>query len=454
MKKKILSQIGVVLLGILMIAGCSPTYPKEKMINSIKELCKKEYGIENVHVKVSGNTVGVYLPVDQLFEADLEKLLAANPDGNIEDILKFHPDALDKIDDIMQAVTRAMLSSDNTIEFSVVKIVDTRLTGAELTFISNTLDRKRVHLMDISRNEYRKRIIQDMKINPMVVWKIMVREIFAQLGQQTPEEIIEDFFVKGWTPGQISEFFYRDLMETVQKHDVQYEILDIRTRPFPPDKGIVYAKVKQTYDEEKVNPEWMSVPSGTELEYLFVIRVTPDGYRIQQIIPFYFINEQGQLQKVNLPREMSVYQSLDQWPDEFDIKEIKLNDFVAGQVTLRVQHEFSGDERVMNTFTSLKMQFESFPNEDKEGYILKMDFVLRGNPALLPRTLEEYMQHEDIRYVLKPALSEFAYVARQYHSKYDFLRLKLNNGYVIDLNPEAINELGHGRATLIDLVKK
>ena len=54
----------------LLTSACSlKSYPADSIKQSLAELCRTEYGIEELDVKVSGNTIGVYLPLDKLFAA-------------------------------------------------------------------------------------------------------------------------------------------------------------------------------------------------------------------------------------------------------------------------------------------------------------------------------------------------------------------------------------------------
>ncbi|MBI3999378.1 MAG: hypothetical protein HY351_02080, partial [Candidatus Omnitrophica bacterium] len=61
------SLFGLMGLGSL-LSGCNQsTYPEDKMESAIKEICSKEYKVDDVEVKFAGKTIGVFLPLKKLF---------------------------------------------------------------------------------------------------------------------------------------------------------------------------------------------------------------------------------------------------------------------------------------------------------------------------------------------------------------------------------------------------
>jgi len=67
---------GSLLILCLSFWGCTQTYPSHRVKESIQEICRKEYGIENIQVKIEGRTIGVYLPIKKLFATDLKGALS------------------------------------------------------------------------------------------------------------------------------------------------------------------------------------------------------------------------------------------------------------------------------------------------------------------------------------------------------------------------------------------
>ena len=64
------------LVVFLILAGLSacnkPTYPTGKIEESVLKLCKDEYKLDNVKIKILGSTLGVYIPVEGLIDPDLK----------------------------------------------------------------------------------------------------------------------------------------------------------------------------------------------------------------------------------------------------------------------------------------------------------------------------------------------------------------------------------------------
>ena len=99
------------------LSGCQPSYPKDYVESSIKEICQKDYGITEVEVKIKGKTLGVYLPLKQLFSVDYEKFIGGELEGGLENLIQFHPDALEKVEDVLFSTSRVILSTDREIDF-------------------------------------------------------------------------------------------------------------------------------------------------------------------------------------------------------------------------------------------------------------------------------------------------------------------------------------------------
>ena len=146
---KILFSFFVIIVAAA-ITSCSPTYPREKMVEGVKKLCKKEYGVD-VDVKVEGKTLGVRIPLKGLFD---------------KETLQISPKALERIDGVMLSVSRVALSSDRSIEFYIVITNDQDVPGAELVITRYVPDLRRYVFGDISRDEFTKRMVFDVRFNP------------------------------------------------------------------------------------------------------------------------------------------------------------------------------------------------------------------------------------------------------------------------------------------------
>jgi len=64
-------KVLALLLFLIPLYSCTPaTYSKEKVKESVINLCKDEYDLD-VEVKIIGSTLGVYIPIEGLVDKDL-----------------------------------------------------------------------------------------------------------------------------------------------------------------------------------------------------------------------------------------------------------------------------------------------------------------------------------------------------------------------------------------------
>ena len=164
----------------LSIAGCEPTYPKEKFKESIIRLCKKEYKID-VKVKTVGKTVAIYLPLTNLLDFTFA----------------LTPDAGEKINQVILNITRVVLSTDAEYDFYCVMAHDVRIPEIQIVIIKSVEDVRRFLLGDISRGEYGKRMLIDMRIAPQAQKERAVKDVFDRMNidKKWQEGVMQDFFM-------------------------------------------------------------------------------------------------------------------------------------------------------------------------------------------------------------------------------------------------------------------
>lgn len=154
--------VPIFLVGVLV--GCAPTYPYERAAEEVKRLCRQEYGID-VLVKIQGDTIGVFLPLERFFETPVD---LDSPKG-ILDLLtgnvRLAQEVGEKLDDVMLSTTRVVLSTDRPLQFYVVLAID-RKTGAGISLTRYVEDIKRFMLGDISRGDFINRMLLEMRYYP------------------------------------------------------------------------------------------------------------------------------------------------------------------------------------------------------------------------------------------------------------------------------------------------
>jgi hypothetical protein len=149
MRFKILCILSFLAFSISGIS-CAPTYPKERIVEGVKKLCEKEYGTE-VEVAIEGPTMGVRMPIEGLFDANT---------------FQINTESFDKVTGVMLSASRVALSSDKSIDFYTVIAYDKKVPGAEVVMTRYVHDLRRFFLGDISRGEFTKRMVFDIRFNP------------------------------------------------------------------------------------------------------------------------------------------------------------------------------------------------------------------------------------------------------------------------------------------------
>jgi hypothetical protein len=176
------------LLVATFLSSCSPTYPQEKVVDSLVALCKEEYKTE-IQATINATTIGVLVPVDGLFEV-------ATPGMSEEDLrrisegLPFSKGALDKIEVASRSLSRVVLSTDASLEFYTVVTRDLE-SGVEFLWSGYITDLKRLNYLDISQGDFLKyRTPIALRIQPERIAKKTVENFFRDLGSRSMVQIL------------------------------------------------------------------------------------------------------------------------------------------------------------------------------------------------------------------------------------------------------------------------
>ncbi|MFH1857295.1 MAG: hypothetical protein ABH845_00100, partial [Candidatus Omnitrophota bacterium] len=97
----------------------------------------------NVTVQRVGKTLGVYVPLEKLFDSTL----------------RLSPEVGDQLDGVILSTSRVVLSTNDPPDFYVVVAQDKRIPGIELKLIRYVQDLRRFWLQDLSRGEFNKRML-------------------------------------------------------------------------------------------------------------------------------------------------------------------------------------------------------------------------------------------------------------------------------------------------------
>ena len=123
-------------------SGCAPTYPKDKLAQTLINVCKKEYDVE-IQAKLVGKTIVVFIPLDELFDLKLDIL----------------PEAVEKIEDVILTTSRALFSTDAEVDFYMIIAADVKTTAAEVFLVRYMDDVYKFMHGWINREDYSGRIL-------------------------------------------------------------------------------------------------------------------------------------------------------------------------------------------------------------------------------------------------------------------------------------------------------
>jgi hypothetical protein len=446
------------------LSGCkAATYPEAEIISSIQEICRKEYKIEGVEVELVGKTIGVFLPLKKLFTTDVKHLVMTGKVEDLESLFEPEPEAMDQLEDVLFTISRVMLSTDKEIDFYVLKAADVKGTGLQLVLTGYIPDVRRVRLWDIPRSEYRKRVFHELKLNRTILWEEPIRGFFKDIKSLNRDELEEEYFLYKPTPETVSPFFYDFLKLREHKEHHVIDLLELKSYPYANLQALVYVKFAETFSLKPGIPKYrIPYESGFEHEYIFIVEPGETEFKIAHVIPFQYLDEQGQLQRSKFPRELELYQDLESWSERFEVVEIFLGEFLARQLNRRVQGLLMSDERVRLTVKSARLNFVFLGGEpDKLDLSETPHFILYFNLLTkpmksMPTSLFRATQDDDVQYVLDLMLKELNSVVRGYSfSDFGYVELMWDGGppsETIKISPESLELFRRGKLDIKELL--
>lgn len=409
--------VGLFLSLTVIASGCSneSSYPADKLEESLRQITKTEYGIEELHVKIVDKTIGVYLPLKKLFVSDFKDSLNNGKIDNVEALFEPSPEAMDKVEDVLFSISRVLLSTDKPLDFYVLQATDVENTGLQLVLKGNVQDIKRVRIWDIPRSEYRKRVIHELRLNPAVLWHRPVRRVISQL-TEISEGKIESQDLRGHiTPSLVRHLFFEIMPSKPESiTGIRWYVEDMRSTELNNQNAVVYAKVRPITENGFLTED--------AFEYLFIVSSSGKDGKITRIIPFQFRKPDGGYEKIDFPEELQIEANLSKWNEEFLVEPFTMGGFLAQQMTRRLQNILTQDERILNTVREAKLEFVYEEAPEPEHFSLNIDVRLRDGE----QKTDSIMFHEDMIYILNLASREFVDVMRSYQfGNYDHLRFNV-----------------------------
>jgi len=176
---KIFISLVSCVLYLVSLIGCTSTYPQDKIKESIVKICKEEYK-SDVKVETAGRTMVIYLPLSDLMDFSFALTKTASA----------------KINDVIFTAARVALSTDAKIDFYCVIAHDVKMPELQIIIIKNVEDVKRLFANDISRGEYMKRMLIDLRWSSQAKKEQVVKEVFSKmsLDPKWQDQVMADFF--------------------------------------------------------------------------------------------------------------------------------------------------------------------------------------------------------------------------------------------------------------------
>ncbi len=403
-------------------SSCGPaSYPEARCKEDLQKIAREEYGIPQIEVEFAGTTLGVFLPLDHLFAMDLKAALMSGSVTDMENLFQPTEEVIDKVEDILFSMSRVMLSTDKKINFYYLQATDVEKSGMDLTFIGQIDDLKRVRFWDIPRSEYRKRIIHDLHMNRAALWHRPVKHFFRDLNEAAASDVQSRYFQNTAQAKWAREFFFVDSKGfMLSRGRGRWMVLDIRSIQLQDNEIVVYVKAEVVPKDPKDG----DLKSKT-IEYLFQVSTPGDTEKIRRIIPMSYLDDKTATQDFSFTREM-IMNSLSNWETEFKTPDITMGDFLSRQLTRRFQGIASEDERIYNTFASIKLAVHFEPGSGPR-------FVFNAVAPLRETKEVAYSPdrgiHEDVLYFWDRVAREFVEVLRSYGFKdYQSLQFQLFQG--------------------------
>lgn len=208
---------------VVCLAGCGPTYPKKQIKESIVKVCKKEYKLD-VKVDTIGKTIVIYLPLPDLIDMTFAITKTAS----------------EKINDVILTVSRVALSTDAKYDFYCVIAHDVRIPEIQIVIIKSVDDVKRFMLNDISRDDYSKRMLIDIRLSPQAQKEKSIKQVFEKmnLDKKWQDQVMDEFFRS--QPTGLGEIGY---------WDGRFYIKDITLTEFLAEQ--IASRIKMEFREDK-----------------------------------------------------------------------------------------------------------------------------------------------------------------------------------------------------------
>lgn len=290
------------------LSSCGPTYPKEKVVESVIRLAAQEYVVP-IQAVLNGTTLGVLIPVRGLFdnlppEADESQieLAAQNP--------QFSKEGLEAIEDVSLAMRRVALSTDAKIDFYTLVARD-EATHLEFAWSGSVTDLKRVSYLDISQGDFLKyRTPVSLRLAPVRAAARTVENFLADLRNKPAGQILKRYVAPGARVNEILPTLFLLLAEVPEVENLKQA--QLAAVQISPQEVLVHAQFKK---------------ENQTVAYLFELSTSEFRGMIRGIIR---VSAPGAL-----PKAYRSWGDPSGWAGLFHVEAIQLPQFLADQIARR-----------------------------------------------------------------------------------------------------------------------
>jgi|GEM_PF-3681796 hypothetical protein len=326
--------------------GCQgkSTYSRANAIEAIKAICKKEYNITNVAVKIQGRTLAVLLPAENIFSFAIP---AAGATTNVQDMLKsitISKETAEALNKVVLAISRVALSSGEDLDFYTVIVQEKSLFGLEIVMTRYVPDLRHFLYGDISRGEFfEKRMHFEIRINPQFVAERLTKSLCAELFKSPFPLLQQKYFSKDVS-------VYSALGLNPSDNSVLHEarIAELHSLQISADKALVFLRVDFLYGATPLRQE-----------YLFVVARDMKGFfggKIERVYTLKRTNIAGETAAFPFPIFYRAHENVASWDHDFYIGEIRLPSFLAEQIARRIKLKFAADPALNETYKVTAVQ--------------------------------------------------------------------------------------------------
>jgi len=331
-------------------ASCAPSYPKERLAESLVTLCQREYGLP-VKAQVSKTTLGVFVTIPGLLSELMRQVGSSGAEnlpppifleGIYQDkkfdfrflthgtFIRVDKDqqpkdnsgpndrkkskALTDLDHVSTALNRIALSTDAPLEFYLLTIRDPQ-ANLDILFSGHLFDIKKVLYYGISRGELQRRSHVVLRHPPEEVAQETVQNLLKDLHQQTILQLLSRYAAHSAKFGELLPKILQLTIE-LQGKAAMLAGQEWFLRQMERDQVLVYVPL-----------------SALDLSgaVLFTVQLKENQG---------FILELERLETRQLPDRLKKFGPPSTWKDSFYCEPIDLGQFLSEQITRRVLAEF------------------------------------------------------------------------------------------------------------------